>query len=92
MEWVHCIYDSSRSDNVYPTAVIALRAGRLQSRNETLTKGVDDRIAAIMADQNLSEDERAIIEEISEYVRALPDKYRNVSAPSVPDAPDDEQK
>lgn len=75
-----CIYDSSRDDNVYPSAVLALRAGRLQSRNETLTRGIDERLAAIVLDPNLSEDERAIIEEIHDYVRALPDQYRNSKA------------
>jgi hypothetical protein len=75
-----CIYDSSRKDNIYPSALVALKAGRLRNRNETLTRGIDDRLAAIMADPNLSEEERKIVKEIHDYVAQLPVQYRNLTS------------
>lgn len=75
-----CIYDSSREDNIYPSAVIAVRAGRLRDRNQTLTRGIDSRLAAIVDDPNLSEEERKIVQEIHDYVATLPAQYKSLTS------------
>jgi len=63
------IYDSNSKTNIYSKPSEALRAGRVISRQETLSRGIGKRLDAIRNDDNLSHDELVIIEEIDTYAR-----------------------
>ena len=63
------IYDSYSKTNIYSKPSEALRAGRVISRQETLSKGIGPRLDSIRQDDNLSQEELVIIEEIDAYAR-----------------------
>lgn len=73
------IYDSQGKSNIYSSPSEALRAGRVISRQETLSRGIGRRLDAIRNDENLSQEELVIIEEIDRYAR----KYI-IEHPGVP--------